>query len=175
MRRDVRAELLTAHLLLAGRGVELAFEPYGSATGGPDFEVRVGGARLNLEVTRLRGQADDVHLAAQLLAKLRQLPPSAPNAVLIATGRPAVDGIDLATVARLIRRRADAKDEAYFLGRGFTGTRDFYQRFLRLGGAYLLAEAGTGSARATLWTSGSARIPLPPRASRAVLSRLRGE
>jgi hypothetical protein len=95
--------------------------------------------------------------------------------VLIATGLPDVDGIDVATVARLIRRRADAKDEAYFLGRGFTGTRDFYQRFLRLGGAYLLAEAGTGSARATLWTSGSARIPLPPRASRAVLSRLRGE
>jgi hypothetical protein len=175
MRRDVRAELRTAHLLLAGRAVEVSFEPYGSATGGPDFEVRVGSARMNLEVTRLRGHADDAHLAAQLLAKLRQLPPSAPNAVLIAIGLPTLAGIDLAAVVRLIRRRADGKDESYFLARGFTGTRDFYQRFLRLGGAYLFAESGIGSSRAALWTSGSARIPLAPRAARAVLSRLQGE
>ena len=60
-RRDVRAELAAAHLLLADRRIELAFEAYGSGRAGPDFTVMFRGERsFNLEVTRLRrapGQA----------------------------------------------------------------------------------------------------------------------
>ena len=82
--RDVRAELRTARLLLADRRIELAFEAYGSGKTGPDFTITFRGARsFNLEVTRLRRLPDATGLGASLLAKLRQLPPSAPNAVLV--------------------------------------------------------------------------------------------
>src|SRR5688572_5326596 len=84
-RRDVRAELRTAHLLLADRRIELAFEAYGSTRGGPDFTVTYGGERaFNLEVTRQRRARDAAGSGGPLLAKLRQLPPSVPNAVLVA-------------------------------------------------------------------------------------------
>lgn len=53
--RDVRAELRVAHLLLADRRTGLDFEALGSATGGPDFTIRVASERpMNVEVTRLR-------------------------------------------------------------------------------------------------------------------------
>ena len=82
-RRDVRAELAVARLLLDDRRIELAFEGYGSGNPGPDFTVLFRGARsFNLEVTRpRRGGAG---AAATILAKLRQLPPSVPNALLVA-------------------------------------------------------------------------------------------
>ncbi len=58
-RRDVRAELRVAHLLLADRRIELAFEAYGSGKPGPDFTVTFRGERaFNLEVTRLRRAGD---------------------------------------------------------------------------------------------------------------------
>ena len=44
-RRDVRAELRVAHLLLADRRIELAFEAYGSTKRGPDFTVTFRGER----------------------------------------------------------------------------------------------------------------------------------
>ena len=82
--RDVRAELQAAHLLLADRRIELAFEAYGSGKRGPDFTVTFRGERpFNLEVTRLR-RGPEAGFEGSLLTKLRQLPPSAPNAVLVA-------------------------------------------------------------------------------------------
>ena len=84
-RRDVRAELLVAHRLLADRRIELAFEADGSGKGGPDFSVALhSGRRCNVEVTRLRSLPTDKALAGTVLAKLRQLPPSAPNILVIA-------------------------------------------------------------------------------------------
>ena len=57
-RRDVRAELRTAHLLLADRRIELAFEAYRSGKAGPDFTASFrGGRSFNLEVTRVRRSA----------------------------------------------------------------------------------------------------------------------
>ena len=84
-RRDVRAELRVAHLLLADRRIELAFEAYGSTKRGPDFTVTFRGERsFNVEVTRPRRAPDAASLGGPLLAKIRQLPPSGPNAVLLA-------------------------------------------------------------------------------------------
>jgi hypothetical protein len=81
--RDVRAELQAAHLLVADRRIELAFEAYGSGKAGPDFTVTFrAGQRFNLEVTRLRRVPDATSFGRTLLAKLRQLPPSAPNVLL---------------------------------------------------------------------------------------------
>jgi hypothetical protein len=172
-RRDVRAELRAAHLLLGDRRLELAFEAYGAA-GGPDFTITFrGGQRLNLEVSRLRGDPAAADLVGRLSAKLRQLPPSVANALLLAVDGSDAADVDVAGTVRALRTRADAKDEAFIAARGFAGTRDFYERFLRLGAVLTWCESAGGDGRAALWTNRSARIPFPPRAATAVLDLLR--
>jgi hypothetical protein len=161
-RLDVRAELRVARLLLADRRIELAYEAYGSARAGPDFSVSFRDApSLNLEVTRPRGPA----IFGPLLTKLRQLPPSRPNAIILAldAGR-----ADVESAVRELRARADAKDDAYFAARGYDDSRAFYQRYLRLGGV-IGWRNGKG---ADLWVNRSARIPLPEPATRAVVASL---
>ena len=160
--RDVRAELRTAWLLLADRRIELAFEAYGSGKTGPDFTVTFRGSRsFNLEVTRPHRMLDATGLASSLLAKLRQLPPSASNAILIAIPGGTADALDIDAAARALRSRADAKDEAFFTTRGMAGTRGFYERFLRLGAVFVSAEDASGDARATVWFNRSSRIAVP--------------
>ena len=175
-RRDVRAELRAAHLLLADRRMELAFEAYGSAKGGPDFTVTYRGERaFNLEVTRLRRTPSAAAVGNALLVKLRQLPPSMPNAVLIAADGGGASEIEVAAATRALRSRADTKDDAHFSSRGFSGSRGFYERYLRLGAALMWCESSAGEARAALWTNRSARIALPEPAARACLLALRSE
>ena len=173
-RRDVRAELRVAHLLLADRRIELAFEAYGSTKRGPDFTVTFRGERsFNLEVTRPRRAPDAAGVGGPLLAKIRQLPPSVPNAVLLAVESGDAEALDVAAAVRSLRDRADAKDETYFATRGFKGTREFYERYLRLGGVLVWSEAAIGDARAATWENRSARIALPERAVRACVVCLR--
>ena len=170
-RRDVRAELRVAHLLLADRRIELAFEAYGSRNAGPDFTVASRGERtFNLEVTRLRGSPRVADLGRPLLAKLRQLPPSTPNALLVAIEGDSAQALDVAAATRALRARADRKDEAFFQGRGFDGTRSFYDRYLRLAAVLVWCDGAAGDARAALWSNRSARIPLPERAAQACLA-----
>ena len=173
-RRDVRAELRVAHLLLADRRIELAFEAYGSTKRGPDFTVTFRGERsFNLEVTRPRRAPNAAGPGGPLLAKIRQLPPSVPNAVLLAVESGDADAVDVATAARSLRDRADARDEAFFATRGFKGTREFYERYLRLGGVLVWSDGAIGDARAVTWDNRSARIALPARAVRACVMCLR--
>ena len=174
-RRDVRAELRAAHLLLADRRIELAFEAYGSGKPGPDFTVTFRGERaFNLEVTRLRRAADSPGYGG-LLAKLRQLPPSIPNAVIVAIEGDGAEAFDVAAATSALRSRADAKDDAFFTSRGLDGARGFNQRYLRLGGVLVWCESAAGDARAAMWTNRSARIPLPERAMRACVLCLRAD
>jgi hypothetical protein len=173
-RRDVRAELATARLLLADRRIELAFEAYGSGKTGPDFTITFRGARsFNLEVTRLRRKLDAIGLGASLLAKLRQLPPSTPNAILFAIDAESAETLDVDAAARALRARADTKDEAFFATRGFDGTRGFYERYLRLSAAFVWAETASGDALSTVWLNRSARSAIPQPAARACLTCLR--
>jgi len=175
-RRDVRAELRVAHLLLADRRIELAFEAYGSTKRGPDFTVTFRGERsFNLEVTRPRRASDAAGLGGPLLAKIRQLPPSVPNAVLLAVETGDAEAFDVAAAARPLRDRADAKDKTFFDTRGFKGTREFHERYLRLGGVLVWSEAASGDARAATWDNRSARIALPERAVRACVLCLRAD
>ena len=98
--RDVRAELQVAHLLLADRRIELAYEAYGSGKAGPDFTITYRATRtLNVEVTRMRRVPDAAGVGESIVAKLRQLPPSVPN-VARPGGRGTVSG-------RRGRRRGD--------------------------------------------------------------------
>jgi hypothetical protein len=82
--------------------------------------------------------------------------------------------VNVPGIVRKIRARADARDEAFFASRGFGTPRGFYQRFLRLGGAFVFSEAASDDARAVLWMNRSARIELPSRAARACLNLLQG-
>jgi hypothetical protein len=169
--RDVRAELQVAHLLLADRRIELAYEAYGARRGGPDFSATYrGGRRFNLEVTRMRGEAGSVVHGGRLLAKLHQLPPGAPNALVLAIEGDTTEALDIDMAARALRARADARDGAFFTQRGFASARSFYDRFLRLGGVLAWSESASGDTRAKLWINRSARIPLPVAAARACLS-----
>jgi hypothetical protein len=171
-RRDVRAELRVAHLLLEDRRIELAFEGYGSGNPGPDFTVSFRGARsFNLEVTRpRRGGAGAV---ATILAKLRQLPPSVPNALLLAIdGEPAAT-FDLDAAIGELRELALVNDGDFFSHRGLSGSREFNLRYRRLGAVLAWSESASGDARVATWMNASARIPVPPGAMRACLDCLR--
>jgi hypothetical protein len=171
---DVRAELQTAHLLLMDRRIEVAFEAYGSGRVGPDFTASFrGGRAFNLEVTRLRRLTAAAGHGGQLLAKLRQLPPSVPNAVLLAIEGDRAEALDVAATFRGLRARADAKEEPFFDSRGFDGSRGFYDRYLRLGAVVVWCEAAAGDARAAPWQNQSARIAFPEQELRACLACLR--
>jgi hypothetical protein len=172
--RDVRAELQVAHLTLAESRFDLAFEAYGSGRVGPDFTVTFRGARsFNVEVTRLRRPPTLASAGSSLLAKLRQLPPSVPNVVLLAIAGGTADALDIDAVVRTIRTRADAKDDPFFARRRLEDSRGFYERFLRLGAVLVWCETAAGDARASLWINRSARITLPEKAIRAGVQCLR--
>jgi hypothetical protein len=173
-RKDVRAELLVARRLLADRNMELAFEPGGVTLGGPDFGVRYRGRpSFNLEVTRPRRISRAADGSRLILAKLHQLPTSAPNLLLMLL--PAGDALHgrIGDVVRGLRRRADAKDEDFFTRRGFAGTQAFYDRFLRLSAVVTYSEATDTAARAERWINPSARIPVPDDALGACLAGMR--
>jgi hypothetical protein len=154
-RLDVRAELAAAHALLGDRRIELTYERAGATVGGPDFTLTFRShLAFNLEVTRWRGGM--AALERQLLAKLRQLPPSVPNALLLF-----VDGT-IDAVPDLEALLGDRRTAPF-------ASHDVRQRLSRLGGVYAWSELGTAGHRATLWRNGSARIALPSAAARAVL------
>jgi hypothetical protein len=149
-----------ARLLLGDRRVGLAWERYGSGKVGPDFTLTIPGLRpVNIELTRMRRAPERVEAGVPWLAKLRQLPPGMPNAVVVAIGGNTAMALDIAASTRLIRARADAKDEPFFTARGFAGSRAFYGQFLRLGAVLVWCEDGSGGERVTLWRNGSPASP----------------
>lgn len=159
--RDVLAELEVAWALLRERRFDLAYETYAAEkTAGPDFTVTYRGhIRFNVEVKRLRaasGAALEPRLTDAVCSKLRQMPPSAMNTlVVLAAGAPESSALD--AMLRAIIARAEAKDAA-FLGRyGFAAPRDFFAGFLRLSAVVVRDVAGGG---ATLWLNPQARHPL---------------
>jgi hypothetical protein len=173
-RRDVRAELAVAHLLLEDRRIELAFEAYGSGNPGPDYTMSFRGERsFNLEVTRPRRGMDRAGVATTIAAKLRQLPPSVANALLIAIEGDGACALDVEAAVLELRERADLNDDGYFSRHGLGGTREFGLRLRRLGAVVVWCEAANGEARARSWTNASARIAVPGRALRACVACLR--
>jgi hypothetical protein len=170
--RDVRAELAVAERLLADRRFELAYEPYGSGRLGPDFGVTFRTtATLNLEVTRPRPRAGGLHVRRAIVGKLRQLPPTVPNVILVdADGVPAAT-FDVAGELRAVRQSVDRRDPFVLGTLALTSPRAFYERFLRPGGVVVRSEAPWA---ATLWVNRSARIALPEPAARAIVTALAG-
>ena len=174
-RKDVRAELRIARLVLADRNIELAYEPGGVAEGGPDFSVTYRRGRpFNLEVTRPRWRSFMAQGSRPILAKLRQLPAGVPNVLVLVLPADGAHDWDVREVIRDLRARADAKEESFFVRRRFGGTRDFYERFLRLSAVAMHAEGIATGSTTNSWINPSARIAVPDAALRACLEALRG-
>ncbi len=145
-RLDVGAELRVAALLLADRRLELAFEAYGAGRRGPDFTVTFrAGRAFNVEVTRRR-RPGSAALEPAILAKLRQLPPSASNVLVVATGGDDPPP-DPGAVLRDLRARADGRDDAFFEAFGLDGSAAFHAGLLRLAAVVAVSSAPEGSAR----------------------------
>lgn len=172
-RRDVRAELRVAGLLLADRRFDLTFEAYGAGRRGPDFTATFRTGRpFNVEVTRRRPPRGPSPLEAPILAKLRQLPPSASNVLVVG-----LDGsdatLDPGPVIRRLQGRAARRDDGLFAGRGLAGAGAFNAGLLRLAAVVAWAEhAAPGSERASTWANAGARTPLPEATLRAIQAAL---
>jgi hypothetical protein len=164
-RQDVRAELLVAQLLLRDRRFAVAFETYGAQRLGPDYTVSYRtNLRFNLEVTRLRApEATPDKMANVIAGKLRQLPVDLPNALVIVTRDIALDRDSLASALRLLKVASDRKDDAFFVHDGLKDARDFSKRYVRLGGVFVVNEAGPPP-RAIFSANREARRPLPAEA-----------
>ncbi|MEW6224670.1 MAG: hypothetical protein AB1627_08560 [Chloroflexota bacterium] len=174
-RLDVRAELRVAALVLADRRFELEFEAYGAGRRGPDFTATFRAGRpFNVEVTRRRPGPGAASLEPSILGKLRQLPPSASNVLVVAVDGP--DGApDPGPVLRDLRARADRRDDAFFAARGLGGAAAVNAGLLRMAAVVAWAESGSGAARVTAWANTGARIPLPQPTLRALLAALAAE
>lgn len=170
-RLDVRAELRIAALLLADRRIELTFEAYGAGRRGPDFTATYRAGRpFTIEVTRRRAAATG-GLEPPILAKLRQMPPSISNVVVIAIDGPA-GALDPGPVMRALRDRADRHDDAYFAAKGLADTAAFHAGLRRLAGVVAWAEHAEPAERLATWSNAGARIPLPEATLRAVVAAL---
>jgi hypothetical protein len=166
-RLDVRAELRVAALVLADRRFELAFEAYGAGRRGPDFTATSRGRAFNIEVTRRRPGPGDGALERAILAKLRQLPPSVSNVVVVAVDDPS-GAPDPGPVLRELRQRADRRDEGFFAARGLEGAAAFHAGLLRLAAVVAWSEGAEASTRVATSANASARIPLPAPTLRAL-------
>jgi hypothetical protein len=157
-RLDVRAELLVAYRVLADRRFDVGFETSGASHGGPDLTLRYrANVLINLEVTRLRS-APETHTVASIVAsKVSQLPAGMPNAVIIAGDQLQISPELLALAVRLLKSRAESKDDAFFARRGLRDAGDFYAHFLRLSGVFVLDEA----AEPLYMPNREARHPIP--------------
>lgn len=173
--RDLQCELAVA-AALADRRSPLHYEPLAARNRrGPDFLVRhKGHTDVYVEVARLRParnpDADPAErLAAVLCGKLDQLAVGAANLLVLFSDAGPFSADATAATLQGLRRRAAAKDDAYFAFRGLDGARAFQQCLPRLSGV-LLAAPATPSANLDL--PSQARHPLPPDLARSLVRRL---
>jgi hypothetical protein len=162
--RDLQLELDAAyHLLLADRRVALAYERYlADKTRGPDFTVTFKGHIVfNVEARRLRAPVRDGRLGEVICEKLRQMPPGAINVLLVGVDAGASVELDPAATMKRFIQRAEAKQDDFFIQRGFRDARDFLRALQRLSGVLLRANWDDASASSVLWLSPQARHPLP--------------
>jgi hypothetical protein len=164
--------LLVAVRLLADRRIDIAFEAYGSRAAGPDFTVTFRGVtRFNVEVTRRRGPVDGPAIADTVVTKLRQLPPSIANVLVVAVDLSIAEA-DIVGAMLALRARVDARDPGTLARVGAANPREFYDRFLRLNAVVAWAEDAVNGDRATAWHDPSARIALDRKALATVVAAL---
>ncbi|NTU86066.1 MAG: hypothetical protein HGA45_43185 [Chloroflexales bacterium] len=168
--RDLRCELAVAAALIDRRS-PLTYEPL-AAKGrrGPDFLLRhKGHTDVYVEVSRLRPARGEDHdadrrLAAVLCGKLGQLALGAANLLIVVSDADAYAAADVGAILQGLRRRAEAKDDAYFAFRGLDGAQALHQTLPRLSGVLIVTPAAPAEA---LFIHQQARHPLPADLARA--------
>lgn len=162
---DLGAELVAARWLLRDRGVALVYEKYASEKmRGPDFTVTLKGhIAFNVEARRLRPPAQPAKAADAICAKLRQLPPSIGNVILLEADGEDAANLDLAATLKRLREQADTQRDDYFARRGFRDARDFLRHLPRLSAVFLFPmPTSDTSPHSSLWVNPAARHPLHP-------------
>ncbi|MCG8347893.1 MAG: hypothetical protein MI924_08960 [Chloroflexales bacterium] len=170
--RDLRCDLAVAALLAADRRHTLTYEPLAAANQrGPDFLLPYKDhTPVYVEVSRIRprvGAARDPHerLAAAIVGKLAQLANDDANLLVLVNDDESIAPAEISAVVQRLRRKAEAKDDAYFAFRGLEGARAFQHQIVRLSGVMLATPADGSQGLATLL---GARRPLPPELARTV-------
>ncbi len=169
--RDLGCELAVAFLLLQERDLEVEYERAAQGkSGGPDFTVLYKThTPVHVEVKRLRSPAPGQGRVAlgytkilnTIGDKLAQMPAGAINVLVLVADRAATggDAPDLLGAMKQVQERIMARDDAFFVGRGFGGMRDFVRASQRLSAVVLRTEQ---PAAAVLWRNPAARHMLPP-------------
>ena len=96
----------------------------------------------------------------RVLAKLRQLQPSVPSILVIATEAAGGGQGALDSGARTIVDHAEAADEAWFARHGIASMRVFWAGFHRLGAVVAWREDAEPDDRSRTWVNPNARIPV---------------
>lgn len=169
--RDLRCELAVAAALIDRRS-PLTYEPL-ATTGrrGPDFLLRhKGHTDVYVEVSRLRPACGEAHnptdrLAALVCGKLGQLVAAAANLLVVVSDAGPYTADDVAAALQGLRRRAEAKDDAYFAFRGLAGARAAHQLLPRLSGVLVAVPA---TATDALFVPAQARHQVPSDLARVV-------
>jgi len=157
-------ELETAYWLLQDNRFEVGYESLAaSQQRSPDFTVTFRThTHFNVEVTLLQGTApaaerDTETVVSKLMSviceKIKQMPPSFINLLVIGCGDIGSDPLIAATAA--LRTLIEQKDEAYFTRRGFLNATEFLRQYHRLSGIVL---RNSGS---FLWVNPLAKHPIP--------------
>lgn len=172
-RRDVLLEIYAAHRMLLDRRITLEYERYAAdKTRGPDFTATFKThTPFNVEVRRLRGaNAGDFGRWASVIGdKLRQMPPSIANVLLLGCDADVALSLDVADAMARLRALAERKDDEFFARRGFPTAKDYLRQLQRLSAIVLIAgwDRPAGGP-ATLWLNPQAKHPLPHDLSQAL-------
>ncbi|HEX6800729.1 MAG TPA: hypothetical protein VF116_23655 [Ktedonobacterales bacterium] len=172
-RRDVLLELYAAHRLLLERSITLEYERYAAdKTRGPDFTATFKThTPFNVEVRRLRGATggDFGRWASVIGDKLRQMPPSIANVLLVGCDANLALALDVAEAMARLRALAERRDDEFFARRGFAAAKDYLRQLQRLSAIVLIAGwEGALAGTASLWPNAQARHPLPHDLSQAL-------
>jgi hypothetical protein len=169
--RDLLLELDTAYHLLTERRFALAYEAFvAGKTRGPDFTVTYKTwLPFNVEVKRIRTEADSLKLGNAVCAKLGQLPAGNMNVLVVAGERVAYLRMEAPEAMRYLRELAEHKFETYFTQRGLRGAKDYLRRLLQLSAIEFRADwAAPGGGQSYFWVNLQAKHPLPADLRRAL-------
>ena len=160
----VWCEFALAWWLLQERRFEVFYEPFlKDKQKGPDFTVRFKGhVVFNVEVTRVRAvRESSTKLAEIVCGKLSLMPVSAINLLVIEIAPALPTDFDLPSLLSDLLKRAEGKEEAYFLRQGFGGSKDFLRYWNRLSGVLVGTENTDADTPRLLWPNLRAIHPLP--------------
>ncbi|MCA9888212.1 MAG: hypothetical protein KC546_07560 [Anaerolineae bacterium] len=163
---DLRAELLTAALLLTEKSFSVEYETNNAhSQRWPDFTVTFKThTQFNVEVRRIRSMelededagATVVKLMSVLCDKVGQMPPSFINLLWMHAEGDFAEA-DLVAATLTLRQLAERKDEAFFVQRKFKSATDFLKQYQQLS-AIVIEQT---DAR-TLWLNPLARHKVVP-------------